>query len=219
MLKATYVATVTAAILVLAPAGAVAPSHAAQKIVCWKDKSGKVIGCGDTVPPEYRDHAAKELDSRGLTRRTIDTAAEDAKRREKEKALAEAKQEEARRLAEQARQDKALLATYASAQEIDQRRDRDLQAVDLQIVQIQATLKNADSRYEDAKRRNHKDDIARAAADKKRAEDMIAEREKEKAAIREKYAEQKKRFLELRGGGAQSAAAPPTPAAAQPAAK
>jgi hypothetical protein len=209
MLKSMNAIALAAGVAALALAGTVPPSHAAQKIVCWKDKSGKVIGCGDTVPPEYRDHAAKELDSRGITRRTIDTAAEDAKRREKEKALADARQEEARRLAEQARQDKALLATYASAQEIDQRRDRDIQAVDLQIVQIQATLKNADSRYEEAKKRNHKDDMARAAADKKRAEDMIAEREKEKTAIREKYAEQKKRYLELKGG-AQSAATPAT---------
>ena len=29
-----------------------AQAQSKGKIVCWKDKSGKVMGCGDTVPPE-----------------------------------------------------------------------------------------------------------------------------------------------------------------------
>ena len=55
--------------LLLAPALAVAlaalvggDALAQKKIVCWKDKAGKVVGCGDTVPPEYQDNATKELD-------------------------------------------------------------------------------------------------------------------------------------------------------------
>ena len=49
------------AALSVAIAGVVSVPAMAQskgKLVCWKDKSGKVIGCGDTVPPEYRDNAA-----------------------------------------------------------------------------------------------------------------------------------------------------------------
>ena len=37
------------------------------KIVCWKDKAGKTVGCGDKVPPEYQDNATKELNRRGVT--------------------------------------------------------------------------------------------------------------------------------------------------------
>ena len=44
------------------------------KIVCWKDKAGKVIGCGDKVPPEFQGSGTKELDSRGVTRKTTESA-------------------------------------------------------------------------------------------------------------------------------------------------
>lgn len=192
--------------------GATAPVFAqakggSGKIVCWKDKSGKVVGCGDTVPPEYRDNAAKELDSRGVTRRNVESAAEDAKRREREQAAAKQKEEESKRLAEQKRQDSALLNTYSNAAEIDQRRDRDLQQVDLSVIQMQASLKNATDRYNEANKRKAQDDIARAAEDKAKIEQNIAVKEREKEDIRQKYAAQKNRYVELRGGG-QTATAP-----------
>ncbi|MBI4193706.1 MAG: hypothetical protein HY526_01365 [Betaproteobacteria bacterium] len=202
----------SAAVLALALAGVFAVPAAAQKIVCWKDKSGKVVGCGDTVPPEYRDSAAKELDSRGLTRRNVESAEEAAKRRKQEQDLASKKEEDRKRAAEQKRQDSALLNTYANAEEIDQRRDRDLQQVDLQVVQMRASLKNATDRLNDARKRNSKDDIARATAEEEKIEQNIAAREKEKGEIREKYAAQKKRYLELRGDGRSATAPAPAPA-------
>lgn len=190
------------------------PADAAGKIVCWKDKSGKVVGCGDTVPPEYQTSATKELDSRGVTRKTTETAEEVAKRKEQEKGMAKQKGEEQKRLAEQRRQDTALLSTYTNEKEIDQRRDRDIQQVDLSITQLQAPLKNATDRYNDAKKRNAKDDITRAEAEKQKIEGSIAAREKEKADIRSRYDEQKKRYLELRGGTSTTAGTAPatTPA-------
>lgn len=184
-----------------------------SKFVCWKDKTGKVVGCGDTVPPEYRDNAGNELDRRGVKRGAVESAAEEARRRTQEQATAKEKAEEKRRLAEQQRLDAALLNTYASEKEIDQRRDRELQQVDLSIIQLQAPLKNATDRYNDATKRNAKEDIARAAAEKEKIEQSIAAREKEKAQITERYAAQKKRYTELRGGG-QAAAAVPTSAPA-----
>ena len=48
-------------------AQAQAPGPGSGKIVCWKDKAGKVVGCGDKVPPEYQDNATKELNRRGVT--------------------------------------------------------------------------------------------------------------------------------------------------------
>ena len=56
---------------------------------------------------------------------------------------------------------------------------------------------------------------ARAEADKTKFEREIAGKEKEKAEITERYAAQKKRYAELRGGG-QSAAAVPVSAPAKP---
>ena len=204
-----------AAALVLASAAMLAvPAMAAGgKFVCWKDKAGKVVGCGDSVPPEYRDNAASQLDRSGMKRGAVESAEQAAKRRAEEEATAKQKAEEKRRLAEQQRLDAALLNTYANEKEIDQRRDRELQQVDLTIVQLQAPLKNATDRYNDAKKRNAKDDMAHAAAEKEKFEREIAAKQKEKAEVAERYAAQKKRYAELRGGG-QSASAVSTAAPA-----
>lgn len=206
-----------AAALVLASAAIIAVPAMAQsksgKFVCWKDKAGKVVGCGDTVPPEYRDNAGSQLDRSGMKRGTVESAQEAAKRRAEEEATAKQKAEEKRRLAEQQRLDAALLNTYANEKEIDQRRDRELQQVELTIVQLQAPLKNATDRYNDAKKRNATEDMTRAAAEKEKFEHEIAAKQKEKADISERYAAHKKRYAELRGGG-QSASAVSTSAPA-----
>jgi hypothetical protein len=182
----------------LALAFALAPAaNAAQtkgRIVCWKDKSGKTVGCGDTVPPEYQTSATKELDRRGVTRKTTQSADDLAKHRTQDKELANQKEEEQRRLAEQRRQDAALINTFTSAQEIDVKRDRDLQVVELQISQLQLSLKNA--------------------ADRKAVEQNIIAKKKIKSDIRARYAEYKKRFAELKG--TQPATTAPAPAAATP---
>jgi len=42
------------------------------KIVCWKDKAGKVVGCGDRVPPEYDNLIAKLMAHAGDRDQAID---------------------------------------------------------------------------------------------------------------------------------------------------
>ncbi len=211
--------------LVLAiPAGTVlAQSKGGGKIICWKDKSGKTVGCGDTVPPEYQDSATKELDKRGVTRSTTESAEAVQMRKAQEAELARRKEEEKKRLAEQKRQDAALLSTYASEKEIDAKRDRDVQVVELQISQFRVSLKNATDRQAELKARSDnlektkkpvpdslKDEIARTAAERQKIEAGIAAREKEKEDIQARYAGYKKRFAELTGG---QPAAPSSPAA------
>src|SRR5262245_47638111 len=83
------------------------------RIVCWKDKSGKVVGCGDKVPPEFQDAATREMDRTGVTRGTTESSEDAAKRRQKEQEVAKTKAEEEKRLAEQRRQDTALLNTFS----------------------------------------------------------------------------------------------------------
>ncbi|HSE01690.1 MAG TPA: hypothetical protein VLB72_13230, partial [Burkholderiales bacterium] len=113
------------------------------RIVCWKDKSGKVIGCGDKVPPEFQDAATKELDRRGVTRKTTETAEEEARRNAQEAAKAQKMDEEKKRLAEQRRKDMVLLNTYANDREIDQRRDRELREVERLLGQFQGLHNSA----------------------------------------------------------------------------
>ena len=196
------------------PADATAQSG---KIVCWKDAAGKVIGCGDTVPPEFQNRGTTQLDSQGVTRKTTESAEETARRRERERELARLKSEDERKNVDQRRQDAALLDTYTNEKEIDLKRDRDLAALDLQIEQLNSALKNTTQRHAEAKSRMdraekstkgvtpaHKDDLAQAAIEKQRLEKAIEARQKDRDELRQRFAEQKKRFTELRS--AQAAA-------------
>ncbi|MNC88426.1 hypothetical protein D3C83_42390 [compost metagenome] len=58
--------------------------------------------------------------------------------------------------------------------------------------------------------------MTRAAAEKAKFEDEIAAKQKEKADITERYAVQKKRYAELRGGGRSAAAVPASAPAPNP---
>jgi chromosome segregation ATPase len=189
-----------------------APSFA-QKIVCWKDKTGKVIGCGDKVPPEFQANATKELDKRGVTRGSTESVEEGIQRRTQQPEAARLKAEDERKLIDLKRQDTALLETYSSEKEIDLKRDRDLQVIDLQMEQLNTGLKSAVARYAEVKGRadtlektnkpvppSVKDDLTRAAGDKERLEERIAAKQKEKEDLRTRYAEYRKRYADLRSG-------------------
>jgi hypothetical protein len=216
-LQPIFIAALATA-LALASGAALAQSK--PKIVCWKDKAGKVVGCGDRIPPEYMDAATQELDRRGVTRKTTGTAEEEARRAAQEEELLKQKEEEKKRTAEQRRKDMALLNTYVSETEIDQRRDRELAEVDRLLTQFHGLHKGASARHSDASARLAaaekagkpsdaiKDEVARAEAEKAKLERGIAAREKEKADIRASYAETKKRYVELRSGGGTQATAP-----------
>jgi hypothetical protein len=230
-LKGAYLAAAMA--VLLGWGGFIALDAAAQKIVCWKDKSGKTIGCGDKVPPEYQDSATRELDKRGVTRKTTESAEEQAKRKAKEQESEKEKAELAKKAAEQKRLDSALVNTYSNEKEIDLRRDRDLATTDGQLTQLKVVQKNATDRQKEIKGRidlttkggkpasdAQKEDLARAESDQRKAEQAIVDKEKEKDEIRKRYADMKARYLELKGGGSSAAPAPtPAPAPAAPAKK
>ncbi|HEV7800689.1 MAG TPA: hypothetical protein VGP15_06405 [Burkholderiales bacterium] len=200
----------TLAVLTL---GVSAPADAQGKIVCWKDKSGKVIGCGDKVPPEFQSSATKELDSRGVTRKTTESVEEANQRRLREQDVAKIKADEDRKLVDRHRQDTALLETYSNEKEIDLKRDRDLGVLDLQIEQFATSLKGTTQRYTEVKARADtfekakkplpmplKDELAKATADKQRVEQNIEAKQKEKEELRERFAAYRKRYTELRSG-------------------
>jgi chromosome segregation ATPase len=207
-------------------ATALASSALAQKIVCWKDKAGKVVGCGDSVPPEYQDAATREIDAKsGLTRKTTGTAEEEARRAAEAERMKQQKEEEKRKQADQRRRDQALLDTYLNEGEIDRRRDRELADLDRLLTQFQGMHQSAVTRHADAAQRLAaaekagkpsdalKEEVARVEDEKTKIERGITAREKEREDIRARYDETKRRYLELKGGGAKSAAAPaPAPA-------
>ena len=204
---------------------AAAQSKGGGSIVCWKDASGRVVGCGDKVPPEFANSGTRELDNRGNVRKTGESADEAAKRRVQEKEQADVKAEEQKRVAEQKRQDSALVNTFSTEKEIDLKRDREIQALDNNITQQSGALKVSAERLADAQQRaaafektnkdkkpapqGLKDDLVRAEGDKARLDQDIAAKEKEKRDTMAKYAAYKKRYMEIKGI---------TPAAAAPAA-
>lgn len=205
-------AAVTALIVV---PGIVAAAQSTGRIICWKDETGRVVGCGDRVPPEYRGSATKELDNRGITRKTTVTPEEAARQRAEAQERARQEEEERRRLAEERRQDRALLATYANEQEIDDRRDRELEQVEARIRQLDVAFKNASERRADLERRrevalNDKylkagvpeidSELEKVSAEQQRLVQRIASQEKIKTSIRSRFEEQKQRFRTLRGG-------------------
>ena len=221
-IKMRYLAATVVAAL-LGWGGFAAHDAAAQKIVCWKDKSGKTIGCGDKVPPEYQDNATKELDKGGVTRKTTETAEERARREAQEKEQSAQRAEEKKRLAEQQRQDAALINAFTNEKEIDLKRDRDLQVVDGQLTQLRVSHKNASDRHAEVKGRMdatvksgkpatdaQKEDLTRSEAEMAKAEQGVAAKDKEKEEIRKRYADMKARYIVLKGGGS---AAPTTAAA------
>jgi hypothetical protein len=207
-----------AAVVALAVAAGFAGPAAAQsssgKIVCWKDKSGKTVGCGDKVPPEYQTSATRELDSRGVTRRQTESVEEANARRQREQDAARAKSEDDRKKLDQQRQDTALLETFSNEKEIDLKRDRDLSVIDGQIEQLSAALKPVAQRYSESKARFDaaekagkgtppatKDEYQRAMHEKERLERSIANKQIEKEDLRKRYAEYKRRYTELKTGG------------------
>jgi len=200
------------------------------KIVCWKDKTGKTIGCGDKVPPEYQDNATKELNKRGVTVNSSDPALTP----EQKKALqadAERKAAANQVAAEQKRRDKALMDTFTTVKEIDLKRNRDIQLIESNIEAQQTNLKNANDRQADARNRIEQykkenkpvpvpiqDEYDRADASKVKIQAQIAQKKKEIIDLNQQYDDMKKRFVELTNPAPAAAATPAPAPGAKPAA-
>jgi len=217
---APFGSLLTAAALVALIALPGTASAQSGRIVCWKDKSGKVVGCGDKVPPEYQGNATREMDSRGVTRKTNESLEDTNRRREKEQDAARVKTEDDRKVLDQKRQDTALLETYSNEKEIDLKRDRDIQVLDLQLEQLTGALKNTTQRYDETRalvEGNEKSkkpvppplraELVRVTQEKQRFEQSIASKQKEKEELRVKYADYRKRYTELRASQAGPSAA------------
>ena len=209
------------------------------KIVCWKDKAGKTVGCGDKVPPEYQDNATTELNKRGVTVNQSEPALT-AGQKKALQAEQDRKTAENVQAVEQKRRDKALLDTFTTVKEIDLKRTRDIQLIESNIEAQQTNLKNANdrqvesrTRIEQFKKENKpipvpiQDEYDRAEAAKQKIQAQIAQKRKEIVDLNQQYDDMKKRFSELSGPGTPAAAptatsgpvVPPAPATSAAAAK
>ncbi len=204
----------TAVVLVLALAAAsafAAESQSPGKIICWSDKNGKVVGCGDKVPPEYQDSATRELNKRGIVIQQTGPAPT-AEQKRAQQADVERRKAEQLKEQEQRRRDKALLETYTNEKEIELKRGRDVQLLEDLVEILQANLKAANERYDQANSRtaqyvrnkqpvpaNIQEEIDRVRGEKTKFERQIADKRKEIQETNQRYDEVKRRFRELHG--------------------
>jgi hypothetical protein len=211
--------------LLFASSSLLALGAAAQtRIYCCDDANGRKV-CGDFLPTVCQGRAYEERDNRGFVSKNVEAplTPEQQARRDAEAARKEAADKKA---AEERRRNLALLATYSSEKDINSARDRALAEVD-------KGRKQAEQRLDEANKRKKKLDgdkefyKGKALPAQVRAE--IRENEKEIAAqqaavagkvkeaeeVRGRFAEERKRYLELTGKKATEAATPaPAPAAA-----
>jgi hypothetical protein len=184
----------------------------AAKIYKWTDEKG-VTHYGEVIPPEYKDQAAQEMSSHGITLRKWDAAVTAPTTPEQRKAAedkAAREREEKQRAFEQRRRDLALVNTYTSAQEIDDARDRALQLPTQAIRGLEPRLKKAHDRLSGLEQqaaglakagKRIPDGLQSDIAEQKvEVETIQAEIERHKAQIeiiRAKYEQDKRRYLDV----------------------
>ena len=205
-------AAVLALTLGLALTDAGGAVQAGERIYKWVDEKG-VTHYGQAIPPEYRDQAAAEMNKRGLTVKKIEAVVTPEQRKAAEDRLVREREEQKRQF-EQRRRDMALVNTYTSAREIDDARDRSL-ALPMQVLKgLEPRLKKAQERLtgllgqaESIKKagkevpdhlqddsNEQKLEVDSLRAEKERYEGQIA-------AIRAKYDNDKRRYVELSEAG------------------
>jgi hypothetical protein len=131
------------------------------------------------------------------------------------------------RLKEQKRRDQALLQSFTTEKDIELKRDRDLQQIELGIANNQSVLKSAEKRLAENRARADglakagkpapdglKQDIENDETEKQRLEELISHKRQELEAVREKYEDYRRRFVELQGDKPGSVASTRAAAAA-----
>ena len=188
----------------------------------WVDENGRVQ-YSDT-PPDKK--GAVQLSNRGVVLKKIDALTpEQQKARDAEDAR---KRADEARAADQRRQDSALLQSFTTVQEIDMKRDREVQALEIAIANLREQERALGARLAEDRRRaellekakkplpdGYKEDVLRTEADRKVIEDEIKRRYDDIASIRARYDALKKRYILLRQEAAMvepASATAPAPA-------
>lgn len=184
-------------------------SAAAQsRIYCCDDTRGRKV-CGDFLPVECRGRAYEERDNRGFVSKLVEAplTAEQQARRDAETLR---KQEVAKQAAEERRRTLAMLATYSSDKDIFAARDRALAEVHKVINEAQKRLEEADKKKKKLESDKEfykgkplpdqvKSEIRDNAKEIEAQKATIAAKAKEADEIRARFADERKRYLELTG--------------------
>lgn len=174
----------------------------------WVDDKGRVQY--SDKPPVDAGKGGVEMSNRGIIRKKLETGLtpDEQKAKEAEAVRRRAEEQEA---AAQRRADNALLQSFTSAEEVDMKRDREMQAIDAMISNLKGQERSLVERRNDERRRAEryakqgkplpdalKADLARTEGEVKVVREEIERRYKEADATKAKYANLRKRYLELR---------------------
>lgn len=194
-------------------------SQAAPLQKCVDDK-GRVY-YGDAIPPEVLEkcRTSSEISSKGLEKKQTRYLTDEEKQSRADATAA--KKAEEQKVEEQKRRDRALLDTYTGENEILRARERNLQAAQAQIDSTKTRLKSAQERLAnlhkqvDHFKRNNKPvppDVANAVKrteeDIRKTNETLSKWNEEYKGIETRFAEDRKRFLELKGGTPAQSSAP-----------
>jgi len=183
-----------------------ASSLAAPSIFCCNNEAGRQV-CGDVLPSACYGRAYRELGYTGRTARTVE-APLTGEQRVQRAAEEQRRSEQERLLNEQRRKDQALLNTYGSEKDIEimrSRAERDLataiKAAEERIAEIRRQRKKFEDEAEFYKKRQLPADVAKGLRDAdqeiRAQESVIESKKKDLDAIRLKYDEDLRRFVEL----------------------
>ncbi|MCL2075468.1 MAG: hypothetical protein FWH15_03320 [Betaproteobacteria bacterium] len=182
------------------------PEIGRNETACCKTSSGQ-NACGDIIPLQCRGLEIKVYNRQGLHVRTIpppmtqaERAAAEKKRREELAARAQAR--------EQARQDHALLQTYTSLADIDQRQKSAEGAVNAELNNILAKIGASKQKIGELRQEaslHSAQNIPMALAQSIRDEefemqaqnDLLAAKRRELDLIRERYTNDRLRYIAL----------------------
>lgn len=190
----------------------------------WVDEKGKVH-YGDTIPAEYAKQGNAQINKSGVVVKKTDAALTPEQVRARDEKEAKEKADKIAE-AERQRRDKALLATYTDYKEIDLALQRNLGQVDIQIKSNELRIKSIQGRLDNLRKQEasfvqrKKPVPPDVINDIKKTEDEInhfrknmANFEKEKNTLRERFGADKVRFRELKGLAPEATATPTAPAA------
>lgn len=173
------------------------------------DVGGQPV-CGDILPAACYGRAYREMSPSGVVRRTV--AAPLTPEEIAQRAAAEHRRrgEEAERM-RQLRLDQALLETYRSLQDLDNRRDRELRELDRSISELRAReselLEHQRALIDEATRTDKSEVAASLEADIRLLDSeivaqssVIAAKLRERGAVVERFEEHRRRYVELTAG-------------------
>ncbi len=187
-MKTRMLATAAAA-LMLAPLASEAQSYR-----CVGKDGTKYYG--STVPRQCIGQSVEELNAQGRVVARIDPEGSEKERAAKEARQARAREElSAQR--EAARRNRALLATYASVEDIDAARERALAENRKTMLEIQARIDRIRKAQADPAR--PAGELRNAESELKYHEQTLAAKQKEEESINAKYSSDRKRYTELTG--------------------